>query len=224
MKKIIILFVIVLLASCRGKEANKNNSSSMQENASSFSIHENEFSSSKREEESSIIQIPLEIKDSLFIGCPQIADKNFLRAIYGGIYTGREDKYFFDFEKILNHFNKLYINCVPNKPIKELQLEDITLKLVRKPYKNKKDIEIMLEIYKDKEKTDEILFYRNINDIMEQHQIYLSYIDGGIIWALEGFTNQEELVIVHEYYKKYEINKHTGKIVFLEEINTSEIN
>lgn len=203
MKKVIILFVIVLLASCRGKETNKNKSFSEQE------------------EKSSVVQTSFEIKDSLFIGCPQIADKNFLRAINGGIYD-REDKYFFDFEKILNHFNKLYINCTSNKPIKELQLEDITLKLVRKPYKNKKDIEIMLEIYKDKEKTDEILFYRNINDIMEQHQIYLSYIEGNIIWALEGFTNQEELVIEYKNYKKYEINRHTGKIVFLEEVDDSE--
>ncbi|MEN2401959.1 hypothetical protein GKZ90_0019375 [Flavobacterium sp. MC2016-06] len=194
-KKIILIIGLGLLLSCN-RETKKVN----------INIKTDSSVSSKK----------LRISDSLLIGCPKIADAEFIKNIYN------EFEYFDKYEKILQNINTKYMFFQKKEVIKEEKINNIVLKLIKKSLK-KDDIKIELHIYKNNIKTDSILFYKyeydkNVPDNMQRLEC-LSYIDYELyLWHLETFTNHSEDALGFDTWEKYKIDTNTGKIILVEKL------
>ncbi|MEP7093890.1 MAG: hypothetical protein ABI793_07510 [Flavobacterium sp.] len=203
MRKIIILFSIVLLViSCN--DAKKENNK--------------------------VVHLPnpemenISFSDSLFIGEPLVKDAEFIRNVEAG---GDNYRYFEQFGNVLKKHNKKYANYKSNGFIKALKVSDkLTLELKRKKYSSKdknSDIQIVLFTKINDAVKDSIIFYKYQLDkdfSKEQRFETLAFLDNNLeLFKLESYSGLSEFAFQAEKWEKFKINSSNGKIELIRKLS-----
>ena len=164
------------------------------------------------------------LTDSLFVGEPSAGDAIFIKntvEILG-------NSYFEEFDSILNRHNGIFSHFKSDEIIKSINITpDLSFELKRKKYKkeeNLKDIQIILYTKFKRIVKDSILFYKyhvdGVGNYTLQRNETLSYIDEKLnLYSLNTYTGLSEDAVGVDSWKKYAIQKESGKIKFISDLN-----